>query len=580
MNLFRKAGSISDLFGGWRTFKGVWYWLLPALLVGVILRALLMLESPYAFVHVDTVDLLTTAERVFEGRPPTIHGKKTFLVPLIYTLIALLPMSALPVIAGLQHFLGLLSVCAVGLCARILFVRWRLWCLALSLVMAVHPAFLWYEHCAMPESWAVLGICLSAFGICWYVREPKRLSLLAAAGGLVLFAASRPEGQLLWPALVAAVFYVNRTHQRKWRKVLISIAVGFVVMMLTRTRQSGMLLLSSLIVHAPDEFWSKPEVSTSLIPIRNIARDGAEFLPGDRLVRIRRDLRNALISHYIEQGMQTRQAQRKAESLAFNLALEIALRNPHKLPGWAIFRVWATANENMEGPFSGERALNNQLRAIRSWESRCNNLPLLTGLLFGEELKESESLENLLRSKIHMEGPGLFQSWQHNFYSSGKFFHFPGIVGETQDLPPLPVIWAVAAAGFIAGLFKPQTRPFVLCFGLGLVVLFFATFLAANVRPRFRLIFEPMWWLFAAVFCGALWEFFQRPSLFQRLRKSSGKTLARLKGYLILGIFSRSPGCQTPGIGPYPTNLEPPVPSALRPLALRGSIKSNTLEPC
>jgi uncharacterized membrane protein YjjP (DUF1212 family) len=70
----------------------------------------------------------------------------------------------------------------------------------------------------------------------------------------------------------------------------------------------------------------------------------------------------------------------------------------------------------------------------------------------------------------------------------------------------LPFYFLLAAAGLVAVVLRRGTlQPFHIAWGLGLIGFFFVVVLTANVRPRFRFVFEPFWFVYLALLLETLW---------------------------------------------------------------------------
>src|SRR5438105_3054905 len=95
-------------------FREFLWWCVPGLLVGIVVRALLTAEMPFGYMQFDTADFLVTAQRFITTGDAVIHGKKTFLVPILYAFPFVLHIPALIIIPLAQHFLGLLVILFVG----------------------------------------------------------------------------------------------------------------------------------------------------------------------------------------------------------------------------------------------------------------------------------------------------------------------------------------------------------------------------------------------------------------------------------------------------------------------------------
>ena len=98
---------------------------LPALLLGLTLRVLLTVQLPMGIYHDDTPDFIVTADRLLRNHEFDIHAKKTFLVPIVFTIPILLHLPALIAIPLFQHALGLVLIVLVGLLCRLWFVHWK-----------------------------------------------------------------------------------------------------------------------------------------------------------------------------------------------------------------------------------------------------------------------------------------------------------------------------------------------------------------------------------------------------------------------------------------------------------------------
>ena len=121
---------------------------IPGALVATALRVWLLWHMPAGFVHGDTAAQLSTALKLLENGYLDINGKKTFLTPLLYTVSALAHIPVLYFAAILQHLFGVVLVVCTGLLTKAWFLSWRLWIVPLTVLIAINPILLWYEHTA------------------------------------------------------------------------------------------------------------------------------------------------------------------------------------------------------------------------------------------------------------------------------------------------------------------------------------------------------------------------------------------------------------------------------------------------
>ena len=80
----------------------------------------------------------------------------------------------------------------------------------------------------------------------------------------------------------------------------------------------------------------------------------------------------------------------------------------------------------------------------------------------------------------------------------------PGVEAVATVQEGVPLYFLVALAGVFAAMFIPgPLRKFHIAWGLALIGYFFVIMLTANVRPRFRIVFEPFWFLYIALLTDA-----------------------------------------------------------------------------
>jgi hypothetical protein len=70
----------------------------------------------------------------------------------------------------------------------------------------------------------------------------------------------------------------------------------------------------------------------------------------------------------------------------------------------------------------------------------------------------------------------------------------------------IPLLYVAGAIGLIAAALRPgQLQRFHLAWSLSLLGFFFVIMLTANVRPRFRFVFEPLWFVYVGFLTESLW---------------------------------------------------------------------------
>ena len=93
-------------------------------------------------------------------------------------------------------------------------------------------------------------------------------------------------------------------------------------------------------------------------------------------------------------------------------------------------------------------------------------------------------------------------------------FRFPDRRVPNPDWPTVPLYYhgvpfyfVIAAFGLLVVMLRcGALQPFHVAWGLTLLAFFYTIMLTANVRPRFRFVFEPFWFLYIALLveCASL----------------------------------------------------------------------------
>lgn len=469
-----------------RDFRAALLLCLPALVVGIALRVWLLAGMPAAFVHSDTPPLVRTAHMLLTQHALQIDGKKTFLAPLVYCIPALLHVPILPFAAAVQHLLGLLDVVACGLLTFAWFRFWRWLIVPATLAVALDPVLLWYEHAALTETWAVTGILLVALTGTAYWRAPSRHTLFLLLVATLFAAGARPEGCLLSLFTIALVARTLWGNWRKWSVAMtISALWAFALFAIVRTSQSGLLLLTSVLHLAPSHLIFSPGVAEAVGPEVLEARSNWARKNPNQLTPLRKALEARLIAMQVSSGTDLRRARKRVNAIAGRAAVEIVSCNLPALPMLALRKFLLAHREPACGdfdryPFMGQlRAL---YRHADDLESQAD-APLLWGVTLGN-LEETRSF---LRSAYH---PLPWLSRYLRAFSAVCFAPDRPIYG-------LPWLYICALLGLLAMAIRERPLGYHQLWGGFLLLLWLVIMVTANIRARFRILFEPFWFLYA-----------------------------------------------------------------------------------
>ncbi len=486
---------------------------LPALVLGVALRIALSAHQPFGIFHDDTPDFLSTPDQLLSRGSLGFHEKKTFLYPLFLTVHCLLPVPLLASVAFSQHVLGLAMVILVGLLCRLWFPTWRWVIVPLTLLTAINPHLLWYEHTLMAESLYAFCTVLLACAGTLYALNPsiQRFGFLSAA--LLLESGARPEGKLLFGSALLLLVLI---HWRQWpllrTRIALMLALALVSHLMTRTEQGGLLLYTSVARMTPVAPRCAPGIEPYIADLRTQLQARWEIehrFPG---ANSRREVTSALKRYLAETG----QKHRSVEKLCAQLASETCRSNWKTLPQWFTDKLRHTANEAPSGRMDEVWLIQKQGEALASDLPRIERL---APYVLGESLTEPGQIERFV-SAHYTPVPwvdALMDGWNAvgNALRLPQERFFNGT--ETLIVPGVPIYFLLAALGlFLAALRPSPLRSFHIAWGLGLAGLFAVIILTANVKPRFRFVFEPFYPIYIALVLESLWLLAPRRGASQR----------------------------------------------------------------
>ena len=482
-------------------------WCTPALIVAVALRVVLTVQLPYAVYHDDTADFLSTPDKLFADGDFDIHSKKTFLVPTVFTIPFVVRVPALIAIPVFQHLLGVVQVLLVGLLCQLWFRYWKVFIVPLTLIMAANPFLLWYEHTLMAETIFVFCTVLVALAGTLYTLKPTwgRLAFLGVA--LVLEAGGRPEGKLLFGF---GLFLLLLIHAREWRtmwpRVAAMLVAAIITHVSTRTSQAGLLLYTSVMRLTPTDLKVAPGLDPYIASLRAELQKKWAERPQFPNVRDRRAIADA-VTEYVKAnpklGVGT--GHRSVNEFCLKLATETCRRNFFKLPELTYHKFRMVATESPSGSLDKDWIFRKQYQAYL--EEADVPLRLSKGLT-GTVLSKKEDLTHFVDT--HFSEVGWFTWWSDVWLRAVNSFRFPDAnykeEWHTVVYPGIPVYFALAAVGCIAVMFRRGIlQPFHIAWGLTLLGFFYVIILTANVRPRFRFVFEPFWFIYIGLLAETLW---------------------------------------------------------------------------
>ncbi len=508
-----------------RFHEFLWY-SVPGVLAGLFLRVWLTAALPYGYYHPDTHDFMTTAFVLQAHHHWTIHGKTTFLTPLLYTLAFFPKLPALGVIPLAQHARGLLLVLMTGALARLWFTRWRWWIVPMTILVAMQPAMLFWEHALMSESGFVFCAVGLALAGTVFARWPDRTSYGLLLAAMFCVAAARPEGNLWQGAGILLVLLVYRKQwKREWVKIAGVIAFALGMLSITKTSHSGLLLYASLVHLTPDHPRAVPDFGPYIQPLRDKMIAQRNERVSDDVVRASKRVNDALTAYiedhpharlglaYDKKQFHREQASGQAEDdpevdlrysnnisdLCRRLAIESALSHPFALPGYAWRKFRAPIDADSGGRFEDYEFHEKQAFSLAGKPTISKALG--PGLI-GSPLDTPEQARAFVDRHYDLSKVGWFNTLEDRWQTAVDSFHLPDTrYSATYHLPGLPVYHLLGMLGAAVALFRPgAARRFHWGFVPVMCGAWFAVMLTAAVIPRHRFVWEPFWLLYGFFF--------------------------------------------------------------------------------
>ncbi len=483
-------------------------WCLPALIVGLVLRVRLCHHEPFAFFNSDAFDFLHTSVSLHDGHGFAVHWKKTFLVPVVYWLFTLTGAPIAIAIPLLQHLLGILLIVFSGVLGARIFRHWKIFVPLVTLLFAINPSLLYYEHSLMAETIFVFCIFIMALAAMRYIRT-RSISALATMSLAVFFAAGvRPEGKyfVLFPVLLLVLTEFRKPLRLVIGCITMFIALGLATLLNPRGNEAGAMLVTSLIHLVPDDLKSAPDFAPRVLPLRDQAALDWQKFDRNRLrispnwhANLRKLVLNAAVGYLRIGALPDNEKFARVNQLLLKVGREICLRRPLPVLGVTAKKAMCTINE-IPAPSTDAGTLHSKHEIVL-----INGAPApeYAHLLFGRDLQTPEETRAFIESHYRPSVPWfntLRVRWLMALRKGAlprKTWDFAGIVW-----PGIPPVYVIAIAGlFLSILRKNELRPLFISLGFTLALVAAMLFLSGNVRVRYRFFLEPFWILYAAILC-------------------------------------------------------------------------------
>lgn len=224
------------------------WWVLPALVVGAILRWLLLSYLPYVNWHADSNSYFSCAEHLLKDRHLALDEKRRFVYPLLLAPLAALPGSTLRWVAWFQHGFGLLTLLPLAYCVRKIFFAWRWWIIPVTTIYAALPMILWFEHELLAEAFFFAAFVWTMAGwLAWTGATPARRPRLWWCFYIPFFllVLTKPAARFIWPGVLFATFVTLGWRWLRLREAICLVVAGVLTMLAGRESQGARLLYTS-----------------------------------------------------------------------------------------------------------------------------------------------------------------------------------------------------------------------------------------------------------------------------------------------------------------------------------------------
>ncbi|MEA3187707.1 MAG: hypothetical protein QOD99_1537 [Chthoniobacter sp.] len=492
--------------------REVLLWSAPALAVGFFLRAWLTWALPYGYLQFDSIDFLETPYYLLDAHKWVVNSKRSFLVPLTFTIPFYLHIPALLFIPLLQHFLGLVQIAFAGALVRFWFAKWQWFIVPVTLLVAISPWNLWFEHALMGEAQYLFLLFASALTGTLWARKPVWQRFVLFWFTAFLAACSRGEGKLF---LVFPIVLVVFVLWRKWRPLAIHLAVSLVAAVIiflsvkSPTNASTNLYVS-LVHMAPDHFRSEPGIEPYLGPVRDQVKAQNLEYPEDSVMLAKRvqDAVDIYTKKIMPSDSSLKNQRRRGAKILNRLSLQIIRDHPVKALILPLRKFQLALDSWMSGDFDEHFLQDKQRYALKRNDWMEN---VLGQGLTGKKMSVAE-FDRFVEEHYDPKGVTWFgkladgwndgliflrtpdqrltrKRWVHDFH--------PGIKLERMGIPGVPLFYMLAVAGMLLAAFRPlDQRQAQLAWAIALLFSWYCVLTVGDTLPRYSVAYQPFCVLF------------------------------------------------------------------------------------
>jgi len=501
--------------------------------MGALLRLFIEIRMPYGYVQFDSADFLVTPFRLLSDHHYIIESKKAFFTPTFFAVPFFLHIPALLFIPIAQHLMGLLEVVLAGALIRLWFPLWRWIIIPATVLIAMSPWQLWYEHTLMGEANYVFFLFLVALlGTLW-ARRPTWRSFGWFALALFCICGTRAEGKIM---LLFGFALIPLVLWPRWKEMLAGaiclVAVYGVASMGGGGSHAFSLLYATLFQLTPDDIRSEPDTAPYLIPLRDqTIREGTYSTD---LVALAKEISDVLVKYLQEKRGAGKKVKEQISVIERHLSVEILKRHPLDVLLTPLDKFHLACDAWSSGADFGRHALlEKQPQAIARLGTMVDVLGVgMTGSPMNQAGMKQFALAHYDPARMHWfteyskewniwsiavrlpDRPTAEPRWVHDFISM--------IPTPEKVIPGVPGYFLAAFAGMLAAMLMPGPCRWVqVAFIPAMLFTWYAATMVGVTNPRFRFAYEPFCYAYAVA--AIVWAIAGICRLAGRSRRSAPK---------------------------------------------------------
>src|SRR5260221_10529747 len=221
-------------------------WVLPALLIGAVLRVLFTSYIPYAVWAPDTRSYYIFTHKLLYHGWFSLAEKRRYLYPLVLAPISLLPGGVMRWLPFIQHALGLTCLPPLAYIVRRTLVCWKIWIVPITILYAGLPIILWSEHELLGEHLFFATLLWSFAGwVAWVSQsdlQRGRRMFWWFFVPFTLFILTKPAGRFFWPGIFVG-FVLVAAWRLLSRKQIVALLALIVITPTVGSRKQGVWML-------------------------------------------------------------------------------------------------------------------------------------------------------------------------------------------------------------------------------------------------------------------------------------------------------------------------------------------------